>query len=193
MKKVGILDLQGDVSEHVTAVDAAIKQGGLKCETLKIKTPEGVRGVDALIIPGGESTTIGKLLKKYGIDSEIKKLAEAGKPVMGTCAGLIIVGKDTNKVNSLSIMDVVAQRNGFGRQKESFEADLTIPALGKESYPAVFIRAPYIKKAGKNVEVLAEYDGRIVMARENNVLALAFHPELTDDFRLQRYFLRMLR
>jgi 5'-phosphate synthase pdxT subunit len=193
MKKVGILDLQGDVSEHVTAVDAAIKQEGLKCETLKVKTPEGVRGVDALIIPGGESTTIGKLLKKYGIGSEIKKLAKASKPIMGTCAGLIIVGKDTNNVNSLGIMDVVAQRNGFGRQKESFEADLTIPALGKEPYPAVFIRAPYIKEMGENVKVLAEYDGRIVIARENNVLALAFHPELTDDFRLQRYFLRMLK
>jgi 5'-phosphate synthase pdxT subunit len=193
MKKVGILDIQGDVSEHVTAMDAAIKEEKSGCQILKVKTPEGVRNVDALIIPGGESTTIGKLLKKYGIDSEIKRFAKAGKPIMGTCAGLIIVGKDTNKVNALGIMDVVAHRNGFGRQKESFEADLAIPALGKEPYPAVFIRAPYIKEVGEKVKVLAEYDGRIVMAREGNVLALAFHPELTDDFRVQRYFLRMLK
>jgi pyridoxal 5'-phosphate synthase pdxT subunit len=186
--RIGILDLQGDVSEHVAAIEAAMKAEGFCGQALKVKTPQSVRNVDALIITGGESTTIGKLLKKYGIDSEIKKFAKAGKPIMGTCAGLIIAGKD-----ALNFMDITAERNAFGRQKESFEADLTVPALGKEPYPAVFIRAPYIKKAGKKVEVLAEYDGKIVMAREGNILALAFHPELTTDFRVQRYFLRMLK
>jgi 5'-phosphate synthase pdxT subunit len=188
MKKVGILDIQGSVSEHVAATEAAIREEGSRCQVTKVKTPQSVRGVDALIVPGGESTTIGKLLKKYGIDSEIKKLAEEGKPIMGTCAGLIIAGKD-----ALGLMDITAERNAFGRQKESFEATLMIPALGKEPYPAVFIRAPYIKSAGKKVEVLAEYDGKIVMAKEDNILALAFHPELTTDLRLQKYFLRMLR
>lgn len=184
MIKVGILSLQGDVSEHVSHTRKTIEEFGIKADVVEAKTPDEVRRLDALIIPGGESTTIKKLLKKYGIDLEIKNLAKKGVPIMGTCAGLILLG-------NLGLMEIRAKRNAFGRQRESFEVDLKIPKVGKEPYHAVFIRAPVIEKTGGEVEVLAEYDNRVVMAQQNNLLAVAFHPELTSDTRLLRYFLSL--
>jgi 5'-phosphate synthase pdxT subunit len=190
MKLVGVLDLQGDVSEHVSAIKEAAAGLGRRYEIVRVKRKNEVKAVDALVVPGGESTTIGKLLKKYDINEEIKKLAEEGKPIFGTCAGLILLG--CGGAYSLGIMDVHAKRNAFGRQKESFEAEVSIPALGKKPYHAVFIRAPYIEKAEKKVEVLAEYKGKIVAARQKNLLAAAFHPELTADRRFEEYFLGMM-
>lgn len=184
MIKVGILSLQGDVSEHISHTRKAIKELGIKADVVETKTPDEVRKLDALIIPGGESTTILKLLKKHGIDEEIRRLARSGVPIMGTCAGLILLG-------NLKLMDIRAKRNAFGRQRESFEVDLEIPELGKKPYHAVFIRAPVIEKTGKGVEVLAEYDNNGVVAQQGNLLAVAFHPELTSDMRLIKYFLSL--
>lgn len=190
MNRIGVLDLQGDVSEHVSTIEKAMKETKTEGCVIKVKTREEVKKLDALIIPGGESTTIGKLIKKYGICSEIKKLAKEKKPILGTCAGLILLAKNNN---SLGIMNIKAKRNAFGRQKESFETKLLIPPLGIEPYPAVFIRAPYIQEVGRDVEILARYNKKIVAARQDNLLAAAFHPELTEDLRFQKYFLSMLK
>ncbi len=187
--KIGILSLQGDVSEHVSAMEQAMQDLRLAGDVVEVKNRENVRDVDALVIPGGESTTIGRLLGEYGIDGEIKKLS--GRiPIMGTCAGLILLGKGNS--NSLGLMDVKVRRNAFGCQRESFEAGLKIPRLGGGEYNAVFIRAPVIEDVGDDVEVLAEYKGRIVMAQEGRLIAVAFHPELTPDMRIHKYFLKLL-
>ncbi|MBN2015052.1 MAG: pyridoxal 5'-phosphate synthase glutaminase subunit PdxT [Candidatus Altiarchaeota archaeon] len=182
--KIGILSLQGDVSEHVHHTRQAMKDLSIRGDVYAVKNPDEVRELDALIIPGGESTTILKLLKEYGVDREIKNLAKKKVPIMGTCAGLILL-------SNLGLMDIAVSRNAFGRQRESFEVDLKILRLGKEPYHAVFIRAPVIEKTGKGVEVLAEYDNRVIMAQQGNLLAVAFHPELTSDTRLIRYFLSL--
>lgn len=189
MVDVGVLGLQGDVSEHVGMTRRAMCDLGIEGDVVEVKDRGEVRGVDALIIPGGESTTLGKLLGEGGVDGEIKKLA--GKaPIMGTCAGLILLGGGS--VYSLELMDIRVKRNAFGRQRESFEVDLSIPRLGEELYHAVFIRAPVIGEVGGNVEVLAEYGGGVVMARQDKLVAVAFHPELVSDLRIHKYFLGLL-
>ncbi|MEA3255320.1 MAG: pyridoxal 5'-phosphate synthase glutaminase subunit PdxT [Candidatus Altiarchaeota archaeon] len=188
--KVGVLSLQGDVSEHVRMTGKAIEDLKLEGEVIKVKTLEGIEGLDALIIPGGESTTLGKLITLYRLDKEIRDLADNGVPIMGTCAGLILLGGGGGY--SLGLMDITVERNAFGRQRESFEVDLSIPALGDELYHAVFIRAPVIKGVGEDVEALAEYDGRTVMARQDKLIAVAFHPESTMDTRVHKYFLGLL-
>jgi 5'-phosphate synthase pdxT subunit len=194
--RVGVIAIQGDVSEHVYAIERALSEGGESADIAEIKHHGIVPGCDALIIPGGESTTLGRLLLKEGISQEIKKAASEGIPVMGTCAGLILLAQrgDAQVAKThqhlLGLMDTQVNRNAFGRQRESFEADLDLPFLDL-AYRAVFIRAPAIVEAGTEVEVLAEIDNRIVAARQGNVLALAFHPELTDDLRIHQYFLEM--
>lgn len=193
MIEIGILSLQGDVSEHVFAVKSAMEKMALSGEVVEVKARDQFKTLNGLIIPGGESTTQGKLISEYGMDWEIKKLADREVPIMGTCAGLILLGKDNEEVNSLGLMDVKVRRNAFGRQRESFEADLMIPKLGEELYHAVFIRAPAIEWVGENVEVLAEYDGGIVMAQQDRWVAVAFHPELTSDTRIHEYFLELLK
>ena len=199
MTRIGILSLQGDIEEHVSMMKAVMEKKGIKGNVTEVKTMEGVRELDALVIPGGESTTIGKLLRLYGIDEEIKKLALRGAPIMGTCAGLILLSnkgcEEVERTNQplLDLLDVTVERNAFGRQKESFEAYLDIPVLGKERYHAVFIRGPAIKKTGKDVKVLAEYEGKIVAAQKDNILLLAFHPELSKDTRMHEYFLSLLK
>ena len=180
--QIGVLALQGDVSEHVSLLEETFNKLKIPGNVVEVKTKDQVSKIDALIIPGGESTTIGKLLVKTGIDGEIKKLS--GKiPIMGTCAGLILLARH-------NLMNIKVKRNAFGRQRESFETKVE-SGIGRVH--CVFIRAPVIESAGEGVEVLAEYDGKIVMARQGKVLAVAFHPELTDDTKVYEYFLNLIK
>jgi len=197
MRRIGVLALQGSFIEHI----ATLKRLGV--EPPAVKLPKDLVGLDGLIIPGGESTTIGKLAATYKLMDELKRLGEDGLPMWGTCAGMILLTREIEEANQphLDLMDIAVERNAFGRQVESFEADLLIPALdvvsseeerGK-SFHAVFIRAPWIKRAGEGVEVLAALEeGVIVAARQGNLLATAFHPELTEDTRFHRYFLKII-
>jgi len=189
--KVGILSLQGDVSEHIWMTERAMQDLKLEGEVIEVKGKKEIKDINALIIPGGESTTIGKLLREGEIGGEIKRLADRGAPIMGTCAGLILLGEGNR--NSLGLMNIKIRRNAFGRQRESFEADLRIPRIGERLYHAVFIRAPVIKEVGDDVEILAEYDGETVMAQQDKLIAVAFHPELTPDLRIHKYFLELLK
>jgi len=199
MIRIGILSLQGDVSEHVSMMTDAMRNMEIRGNIIEVKDRKWIKNLDALVIPGGESTTISKLISMYGLDGEIKNLAKKGIPILGTCAGLILLAnegdKDIERTKQplLRLMDMKVKRNAFGRQRESFETDLEIPILGNEKYHAVFIRAPAIEKIGKGVRVLAKYDNRIVAAQQDNLLALAFHPELGNDTRLHEYFLRLIK
>lgn len=188
MITIGVLGLQGAVREHVKSIE----QCGAKAVVIKQK--EQLQEVDGLILPGGESTTMRKLIDKYDFMPELKAFAAEGKPMFGTCAGLILLAKDVVGYDEphIGAMDVVVERNSFGRQKESFEADLDIAGVG-EDFAAVFIRAPHIVRAGENVEVLAKHDERIVAARDGQFLGCSFHPELTDDHRITAYFINMAK
>jgi pyridoxal 5'-phosphate synthase pdxT subunit len=187
MMKIGVLGLQGAVREHVRAVEAS------GAEAFIIKWPEELEEMDGLIIPGGESTTMRKLIDKYQFMPKLKQFAADGKPMFGTCAGLILLAKHVVGYSEphIGVMDVTVERNSFGRQRESFEADLDINGVA-EQYPAVFIRAPHIVEVGENVEVLAKHSGRIVAAREGQFLGCSFHPELTEDNRLTAFFVQMV-
>jgi 5'-phosphate synthase pdxT subunit len=182
---IGILGMQGNVEEHANMLKK------LKTRVKIIKKPGDIKGLDGMIIPGGESTTILPLLKKYKIDKEIKK---ANLPIFGTCAGAIILAKEILNMaqDTLKLMDTSVERNGYGRQVESFESDLEIPDLGNAPLRGVFIRAPIIKRAGKDVRVLAKQNGDPVLVREGKFLAATFHPELTDDTRVHEYFLNLV-
>jgi len=182
---VGVLSLQGAVEEHLKM----IKRCGF--EGIKVKTVEDLEKVDRLIIPGGESTTIGKLAKIYGLDQEINKRGREGMPIFGTCAGMILLANKVvgNEQVRFKLIDIEVERNAFGRQVDSFEADLNIENFKGKPFRAVFIRAPYIKKIGRGVKILAKFKGKIVMAREKNILVSSFHPELNDDLRIHKYFL----
>lgn len=183
--RVGVLALQGAFREHQKMLDT------LGANSIQVKKPGHLDSVAALIIPGGESTTIGKLLNEFGLFEPIKKIGREGMPVFGTCAGLILLAKEIigSTQPRLGLMDTVVERNAFGRQVESFEAHLEIPVLGADPFRAVFIRAPYITAAGPAVEVLSSYGDKIVFARQGKFLAAAFHPELTPDPRVHRFFL----
>jgi 5'-phosphate synthase pdxT subunit len=195
--KLGVIAIQGDVSEHVEALENALRQRGENGEVVTIKHKGIVPECDALVLPGGESTTLGKLLMREGIADEIRDMNAAGKPIMGTCAGLILLAtagdEQVAKTHQhlLGLMDTKVNRNAFGRQRDSFEIGLELPFLDTQ-YNAVFIRAPGIVEAGKDVKVLAKIDDMIVAAEQGNVLALAFHPELTEDLRVHQYFLDKL-
>ncbi|MFC1921243.1 pyridoxal 5'-phosphate synthase glutaminase subunit PdxT [Chloroflexota bacterium] len=185
--KIGVLAAQGAFAEHIATLNK------LGVEALPVRLPEQLSGVDGLIIPGGESTSISLLIEAYELAGEIIKLAENGLPVLGTCAGMIILASeitDGNKAKPLGLMKISVRRNAFGRQRESFEAELSIPVLGKDPFPGVFIRAPLISQSNSNVEILSSLpDGTAVAARQDKLLVSAFHPELTDDTRFHRYFL----
>ncbi|MDD3421870.1 MAG: pyridoxal 5'-phosphate synthase glutaminase subunit PdxT [Methanocellales archaeon] len=195
--RIGVIALQGNIEEHVQAAERVLaeRDGG---EVIPIKHGGIVPNCDAIIIPGGESTTIGCLMEREGIASEIKAAAKKHIPILGTCAGLILLAKhgdgqiNRTKQPLLGLMDVHMKRNAFGRQRESFEALLDVPVLKGDKFPAVFIRAPAITSAEKNVQILASLDGYIVAARQKNLLALAFHPELTKDMRFHHYFMDMI-
>ncbi|GIN74351.1 pyridoxal 5'-phosphate synthase subunit PdxT [Bacillus sp. J14TS2] len=188
MLKVGILGLQGAVREHAQAV----KNCG--AEAIEVKSTEQLEQLDGLILPGGESTTMRRLLDKYGFMEPLRAFAHAGKPIFGTCAGLILLAKRLSDKEDahLQLMDITVERNSFGRQKDSFEAEIAIAGVAEDTMTAVFIRAPHITEAGENVEVLAKYEGRIVAVREGPFLGCSFHPELTEDNRLTAYFLQMV-
>jgi 5'-phosphate synthase pdxT subunit len=185
--KIGILALQGAFIEHEDMLRP------LGVETVEVRLPQHLQGLDGLIIPGGESTTIGKLAHDFDLLEPLRRFATA-RPTWGTCAGLIFLAREVGHAQPLlGLMDVVVERNAFGRQVDSFETGLAVPALGQRPFPAVFIRAPLIAKVGAGVEVLARLDdGRIVAARQGHWLVTAFHPELTDDDRFHRLFVDMV-
>jgi pyridoxal 5'-phosphate synthase pdxT subunit len=185
---VGVLALQGDVAEHVAALE---KSGAV---AIPVKTLAELERVDGLVIPGGESTTVMKLLARFELAEPIVARVRAGMPLWGTCMGMIVVARDVAGLDqpSLGLLDVTVRRNAFGRQNESAEIDLAIPALGPRPFPAIFIRAPWIERAGPSVEVLAARDGHGVMVRQGAVLGTSFHPELTADPRVHAYFLSMV-
>jgi pyridoxal 5'-phosphate synthase pdxT subunit len=176
--RIGVLALQGNFREHA----AVLRRLG--AEAVEVRLPEQLEGLDGLIVPGGESTAITRLMRLYGLDEALRSF-EA--PIFGTCAGMIVLDRD-----HLGLVDLRVQRNAFGRQVKSFEADLDI-GLGDEPMRGVFIRAPWIETAGPDVEVLAEVDGHPVLARQGRILVAAFHPELTDDTRIHELFLRQIR
>lgn len=187
--KIGVLALQGAFIEHIHVLRS------LGVETTEIRKPEQLNHLDGLIIPGGESTTFGKLAVTYGLIEPIRAMCLAGKPVWGTCAGMIFLAKDIGRAQPLiGVMDITVKRNAFGRQVDSFEVDLDVPALEPPGpFHAIFIRAPLVERVGQGVEVLARLDdGTIVAARQGNLLATSFHPELTNDARWHHYFLQKL-
>lgn len=195
--KIGIIGLQGAVSEHLEATKRTIQKLGIEGETVWVSRPEQFERVDGIIIPSGESTTIGKLMLTTGLLERVKQLAAGGTPILGTCAGLIVLAKrgDEQVMRTeqplLELMDISVIRNAFGRQRESFEVNLDIPILGERPYNAVFIRAPAVEEVWGDAQVLAKFEEKIVAVQQGSLLAVAFHPELTSDTRLHEYFLRM--
>jgi 5'-phosphate synthase pdxT subunit len=189
-KRIGVLAVQGDVAEHADA----LRRAG--ADASEVRLPSDLKGIDGLIIPGGESTAIGKLLVNWGLLEPIKRKVGEGFPVWGTCAGAILLAKDVmDKLPDqplLEVMDLSVRRNAFGRQVQSFETTLNVPALGRTPMPAVFIRAPKIERTGKGVKVLARLpDGSIAAAQQGLLLATTFHPELTPDARFHSHFVKM--
>ena len=185
--KIGVLALQGAFAEHI----AVLKK--LKVEAIPVRLPQQLEGLDGLIIPGGESTTITKLMEHYKLKHKIIELAKNNFPIFGTCAGMIVLARELSSsggVEPAGVMDIKVNRNAFGRQVDSFETEISIPVLGEKPLTGVFIRAPLIESVGKEAEVLARLDdGTIVAARQGKLLVCSFHPELTDDTRFHHYFL----
>lgn len=183
MKRIGVLALQGAVREHVQMLE------NLGCEALEVKQKRDLIKLDGLVLPGGESKTMRKLLDRFELLEPIRELAQRGLPMFGTCAGLILMANTlVNDEPHLAVMDVTVARNSFGRQVDSFEVKLDIPKIGK-SIPAVFIRAPHMETVGKDVEILAEHEGKIILARDRHLLGCSFHPELTSDTRILEFFI----
>ena len=197
--RLGVLGLQGAVSEHVEALNKAFRELGVEGEAVIVKRQSRLDGLKGLIIPGGESTVIGRQASLVGLTDKIREIALAGTPILGTCAGMIFLAKEVYdaKIGKteqpiLKLMDIRVVRNVFGRQRESFEVDLEIPFLGDEPYRAVFIRAPAVDKLlSSQVEILAKYEDKIVAVKQGNMLATAFHPELTEDLRLHKKFIEL--
>ncbi len=183
--KIGVLGLQGDFREHLQSL------ARLGAETRDVRTPQALQEVDALVIPGGESTTLAKLMDNYGLTPVLQARARQGLPIYGTCAGAILIAKEIvgGKPKGLGLMDITVARNAYGRQVDSFEADLSIMGIGK--FHGVFIRAPKITRCGRGVEILSQHQGDPVLVRQGSLLAGTFHPELTLDTRVHEYFLRM--
>jgi pyridoxal 5'-phosphate synthase pdxT subunit len=186
--KVGVLSLQGAFREHREVLDAL----GIEC--VEVRVPEHLGGVDALILPGGESTTMTRLLETSGLREPITGLLRDGLPALGTCAGLILMARDVLDGRAdqvpLEVLDVTVRRNGYGRQRDSFEADLDVDGLTGPAFPGVFIRAPVVERVGDSVEVLAEYAGAPVLLREGIIWGATFHPELSGDLRVHQRFLQ---
>lgn len=187
MATVGVLALQGDFREHLNVLT------GLGCDTRSVRTIQELDQVEALIIPGGESTTIGKLVVRFGLLEPLRTRIENGMPAYGTCAGMIFMAAAVTEGHQplLGSLDVVVERNAFGRQNDSFEADLDIAGFDRP-FPGVFIRAPWVTKAGAGVDVLATIEGHPVMVRQGRILASSFHPELTNDDRIHRMFIESI-
>ncbi|HEY3284533.1 MAG TPA: pyridoxal 5'-phosphate synthase glutaminase subunit PdxT [Armatimonadota bacterium] len=188
--RVGVLAIQGAVEEHL----AALRRCGV-AEPRPVRSTEEIRELDGLIIPGGESTTVGKLMERWGMDQAIQERAAEGMPVFGTCTGMILMAREIEGSDQqrLGLVDMSVRRNAFGRQVDSFESPIEVPEVGEEPVPGVFIRAPFVTHTGAGVEVLGSYGGHPVLVRQGNRIAGAFHPELTDDTRLHEYFLAVVR
>lgn len=196
--KIGVLALQGAVSEHVEALEKAMKKLDLEGEVVLVRKREDLNDISGLVIPGGESTTINRLMLKIGIREKIIKLAKGGLSILGTCAGAILLAKKGDEQVKrtgtilLGLMEMKVLRNAYGRQVNSFEADVKIPELGSKSFRTVFIRAPVIEKVWGETKVWAKHKNKIIGAKKDNVLALTFHPELTNDLRIHEYFIKII-
>lgn len=188
--RIGVLALQGDFAKHIEMFAAL---PGV--EPFPVRTVDEFRGADGLVIPGGESTTIGKLMERFGLLSAVREAGGAGLPIFGTCAGMILLAKEIrgSTQQRLGLLSIEVARNAYGRQIESFEADLAAPALGAKPIRAVFIRAPQVVSTGPGVEVLASFEDLPVLVRQGTLLAVNFHSELTDDTRLHEYFVSIVR
>ncbi len=196
---IGVLGLQGDVAENINASRQAMAKLGIKGTVKQVKTPEELASLDGLIIPGGESTMIGQMSLVNGAIKTIKEKIQAGMPVFGICAGLILLSKNVRdktvgKTNQplLDLLDVRVERNSFGRQKDSFETEVSAEPLGIQRMRGVFIRSPSIEDLGKNVKVVSKFNEKVVAVQQGNILATSFHPELTNDVSLHRYFISMV-
>ncbi len=190
--RIGVLGIQGDVSEHANSAERALQYYGVRGTVEIVRKKDRIKDLDFLIIPGGESTTISRLMVKSGIYDEILKYAGEDLSVIGTCAGSILMARmvlDDDRVKPLNLMNMEVRRNFFGRQRESFETDIDIKGIGK--YHAVFIRAPVIDSCSGNCEVLSTLENKIAMAREGRHYALIFHPELTEDYRIYRLLFQL--
>jgi 5'-phosphate synthase pdxT subunit len=196
--KVGVLGIQGDIEENILSTEEALKKLNLRGTVESVRYSESVAELDGLILPGGESTVIGSLLSIQGkVFQTIEKKIKEGMPVLGTCAGLIMLSKRTydkvvgeTKQKLFGMLDVVIERNAFGRQHESFEVDLEIPVLGKEPFRGIFIRSPIVNNVGESVTILTKLNDKIVAVKQNNIIGTSFHPELSADRRLHELFIK---
>lgn len=196
--KVGVLGIQGDIEENILSTEEALKKLNLRGTVESVRYSESVAELDGLILPGGESTVIGSLLSIQGkVFQTIEKKIKEGMPVLGTCAGLIMLSKRTydkvvgeTKQKLFGMLDVVIERNAFGRQHESFEVDLEIPVLGKEPFRGIFIRSPIVNNVGESVTILTKLNDKIVAVKQNNIIGTSFHPELSTDRRLHELFIK---
>ena len=196
---VGILSIQGDVRENLRSVKKAIEESGINANVIEVKTPDDIEKLDGLIIPGGESTTIGQLSLVNGSMKIIKDKIQAGMPVLGICAGMILLSSTAKDrivggidQPLLDVLDVKLERNSFGRQGESFESDISLNSIGISKFNGVFIRAPSVTEVGNDVEILSEFDNKIVAVKQGNIIGTSFHPELTQDASLHKYFLSLM-
>ena len=195
---LGVLSIQGDVLENILSIKAAIDALDIDGTVTSVRTPDEISKVDGLVIPGGESTTIGQLSTINGSLKILKEKIEQGMPVLGICAGMILLSKTAKdkvvgKIDQplLDILDIKLERNSFGRQRESFESDISLNSIGIPTFNGVFIRAPSISDVGSDVEILSKFNEKIVAVKKNNVIAVAFHPELTTDISLHKYFVNL--
>ncbi len=194
----GVLSIQGDVLENILSVKAAIDALDVDATVTAVRTPDEISKVDGLVIPGGESTTIGQLSKFNGSLKILKEKIEQGMPVLGICAGMVLLSNNANdkvvgKIDQplLNILDIKLERNSFGRQRESFESDISLDSIGIPKFNGVFIRAPSISDVGSDVEILSKFNEKIIAVKKNNVIGVAFHPELTTDISLHKYFVNL--
>ena len=197
---IGVFAVQGDVEENIAATRAALDELGIKGTVSTVKTPDQISKLDGIILPGGESTTIGQLSLVNGSLKKIKEKIEAGMPAMGICAGLILLAKDVKdhvigktEQPLLDLLDVKVERNSFGRQRDSFEADISMESIKIPKFKGVFIRAPSILEVGKNVEVISKLNEKTIAVKQKNILATVFHPELTPDVSMHKYFINMIK
>ncbi|MHB8545993.1 MAG: pyridoxal 5'-phosphate synthase glutaminase subunit PdxT [Nitrosotalea sp.] len=197
---IGILAVQGDVAENILATKMAIEELGMEGIVTEVKTPEQISDLDGLVIPGGESTVIGALSLVNGSLKKIKEKIASGMPVFGICAGMIMLSKKAkDRVVGemdqplLDFLDIKIERNAFGRQKDSFESEISMDKIGISKFPGIFIRAPSIIEAGKDVEILSKFNEKIIAVKQGNVIGTAFHPELTGDISLHKYFVSLIK
>jgi|TARA_B100000749_G_scaffold101593_1_gene77524 5'-phosphate synthase pdxT subunit len=197
---VGILALQGDVTENFMATMAALHDAGMDATVSQVKTPDQISKLDGLIIPGGESTMMGQLSMVNGAMNALKEIINGGTPVFGICAGMILLSKNSKdrvmgstEQPLLDMLDVEIERNSFGRQKDSFQAEISLDPIGISSFQGVFIRAPAILTSGSNVEILSKFNEKIIAVKQGNILATSFHPELTQDISLHKHFVEMIK